>query len=93
MATLFFPLRDPITAVEIEMVSLQLVEVKLAINHRPQPPLIMTPFEAREFMTTCIADDTPAVRYIGGQREWLLGYTKQQLVDGQGNIVNRKDIP
>lgn len=93
MRTLFFPLRDPITHVKVEMVTLQLVDVTLTINHRPQPPLRMTPVEAREFMTTCIADDTPAVRYTSGQREWLLGYNKQQLVDGQGNIVNRKDIP
>lgn len=93
MTTLFFPLRDPITNVEIEMVTLQLVDVTLHINHRQQLPLRMTPVEAREFMTTCLADDTPAVRYFNGQREWLLGYTKQQLIDGQGNIILRKDIP
>lgn len=93
MTTLYFPLRDPITSVSIEMVTLQLVDVTLTINNRPQPTLRMSPVEAREFMISCIADDTPAVRYTNGQREWLLGYTKDQLVDGQGNIISRKDIP
>jgi hypothetical protein len=75
------------------MVTLQLVDVTLVINGRPQAPLRMTPVEAREFMTMCIADDTPAVRYVNGNREWLLGYTKDKLIDGQGNIISRKDIP
>ena len=93
MTTLFFPLRDPITRVSIEMVTLQLVDVTLLINGRPQHPLRMTPVEARDFMTLCVADDTPAVRYTSTGREWLMGYTKNQLIDGQGNLIERKDIP
>jgi len=87
-----FPIRDPITSVELSMVDLQTVDVVLSINLREQPPLRMTFPEAREFLTGCIADSVPIVNFSSGGAEWLDSYNKPQLIDGQGNVINRKDI-
>lgn len=88
-----FPIRDPITSVELSMVDLQTVDVVLFVNLREQLPLRMTFVEAREFLTACVADSVPVVDFTAtGLAEWFDSYAKPQLIDGQGNLINRKDL-
>mgnify|MGYP000906792106 FL=1 len=89
---ILYPLIDPITEAQIELLSLEFVSLTLAINYRKQHPLVLRPTEAQEILLA-LCDKIPVITFShSGKPVWNMSYTKPQFIDGRGNLIDRKDL-
>jgi hypothetical protein len=82
---IYYPLRDPISNVELVMQDLQYVNLHFEVNGRPVGTLVTTYNEARQLLLALV-EPTPVTA-------WADEYMKPVVIDGQGNVVDVEDMP